>query len=153
MQEGLAVMTAGCHRPAGVMVPDQLVHISEMVVVLENSWFAKGSARQAACPHSHQKDHRFHSQVKPHQTQHRVQLLLRYQWSEVKLQEVFPAQIFTYISVASTSPVRSWEHRVLFGRKEARLLGHGLTPLSRTPTGMRGASQQATSPTQLPPAS
>ncbi|XP_063850398.1 uncharacterized protein LOC135094329 isoform X2 [Scylla paramamosain] len=110
MQEGLAVMTAGCHRPAGVMVPDQLVHISEMVVVLENSWFAKGSARQAACPHSHQKDH-------------------------------------------STSPVRSWEHRVLFGRKEARLLGHGLTPLSRTPTGMRGASQQATSPTQLPPAS
>ncbi|XP_063849919.1 uncharacterized protein LOC135094079 isoform X3 [Scylla paramamosain] len=57
MQEGLAVMTAGCHRPAGVMVPDQLVHISEMVVVLENSWFAKGSARQAACPHSHQKDH------------------------------------------------------------------------------------------------
>ncbi|XP_063855872.1 uncharacterized protein LOC135097772 isoform X2 [Scylla paramamosain] len=59
MQEGLAVMTAGCHRPAGVMVPDQLVHISEMVVVLENSWFAKGSARQAACPHSHQKDHRF----------------------------------------------------------------------------------------------
>ncbi|XP_063853409.1 uncharacterized protein LOC135096096 isoform X2 [Scylla paramamosain] len=105
MQEGLAVMTAGCHRPAGVMVPDQLVHISEMVVVLENSWFAKGSARQAARTHSHQKDH------------------------------------------------RSWEHRVLFGRKEARLLGHGLTPLSHTPTGMRGASQQATSPTQLPPAS
>ncbi|KAK8397373.1 hypothetical protein O3P69_004829 [Scylla paramamosain] len=32
---------------ADVMVPEQLVHTSEVVVLLGNSWFAKCSAKQA----------------------------------------------------------------------------------------------------------